>query len=52
MLFIRISQDMIVWFQKWLESGEMSITAPLFEGETYEIEVYGKGGNYANWCGG
>ena len=44
MLFIRISQDMTVWFQRWFESGERSVTVPLFEGETYEIEVYGKGG--------
>ena len=35
---------MTVWFQRWFESGERSVTVPLFEGETYEIEVYGKGG--------
>lgn len=44
MLFIRISQGTTVWLQRWLESGERAIIVPLFEGETYEIEVYGKGG--------
>jgi len=44
MLFVRIKQNNSVWFQRWLEGGETELIAPLFENESYDIEVYSKNG--------
>lgn len=44
MLFIRIKQNKLLWFERWLEGEETELLAPLFESEPYEIEIYSKNG--------